>query len=221
MKRFEYLKDREVDFHLIPTCADLERFRRSAQRAPRGFTLGYVGAAGLWYMMDPAAECFRLLLSMRSDARILILNRGEHEAIRECLRRHAVPEDRVGLMAVDARDMPRFITEIDAAVFFIKPVFSKKASAPTKLAELLAAGIPCLTNTGVGDMDQVLSCEQVGISLDNLDTDSLRKGLEQLLDLAAEPGLQGRCRAAAARHFSLDSGVRAYSQIYDSLWAGS
>ena len=221
MKRFDYLKDRKVDFHLIPTCTDLKRFRPSAQRPPRGFTLGYAGAAGLWYMMDPAAECFRLLLDMRSDARILILNRGEHETIRECLRRHAVPQDRVRLVAADARDMPHFLTEMDAAVFFIKPVFSKKASAPTKLGELLAAGIPCLTNTGVGDMDQILACGPLGITLDHLDKNSLRKGLERLLELAHRPGIQARCRAAAVRHFSLDSGVRAYSRIYDSLCPSS
>ena len=221
MKRFDYLKNRRVDFRLISTCADLERFRPSNERRARGFTLGYAGAAGLWYMMDPAAECFRLLLGMRSDARILILNRGEHEAIRECLRRHGVADDRVGLMAVDAPEMPRFITRMDAAVFFIKPVFSKKASAPTKLGELLAAGIPCLTNTGVGDIDQILAREQVGISVERLDTDSLRIGVERLLDLAKTPGIQRRCRAAAARNFSLDSGVRAYSLVYDSLSGGS
>ena len=221
MKRFEYLQNRRVDFHRISTCTDLERFRPRSERRAGGFTLGYAGAAGLWYIMDPAAECFRLLLGMRSDARILILNRGEHRAIRECLQRHGVPDDRVELMAVEAREMPRFITRMDAAAFFIKPVFSKKASAPTKLGELLAAGIPCLTNTGVGDMDQILAREQVGVAVEKLDTDSLRKGVELLLELAETPGIQHRCRAAAARNFSLDSGVRAYSQIYDSLSRGS
>jgi glycosyltransferase involved in cell wall biosynthesis len=221
MQRFDYLRNHPVDFHLIPTCVDLERFRPSKGRAAGGFTLGYAGAAGLWYMMDPAAECFRVLLGMRSDARILILNRGEHGTIRACLQRHGIPDERVELMAVNALDMPRFITRMDAAVFFIKPVFSKKASAPTKLGELLAAGIPCLTNKGVGDMDEILIRDQVGIVVERLDTDSVRKGLEGLLQLTNTPDIQRRCRDTAARYFSLDSGVRAYSQIYDSLCAGS
>jgi glycosyltransferase involved in cell wall biosynthesis len=221
MARFDYLQQRRVDFHVISTCTDLERFRPRSERDACGFTLGYAGAAGLWYMFEPAAECFRLLLEKRSDARILILNRGEHDSIRECLRRHEVPEDRFELIAVDAREMPQFINRMDAAAFFIKPVFSKKASAPTKLGELLAAGIPFLTNSGVGDMDQILAREQVGISVERLDTDSLRRGVTQLLELAETPGIQRRCREAAERNFSLDEGVRAYSRIYDSLTGGS
>jgi glycosyltransferase involved in cell wall biosynthesis len=169
-------------------------------------------------MMDPAAECFRLLPSMRSDARILILNRGEHGAIRDCLQRHGIADDdRICLMSVDAREMPQLITKMDAAVFFIKPSFSKKASAPTKLGELLAAVIPCLTNTGVGDIDQILTRDRVGILVERLDADSLHEGLKRLLALAESPGIQRRCRAAAERSFSLDSGVRAYAQIYNSL----
>jgi glycosyltransferase involved in cell wall biosynthesis len=217
MQRFDYLTNRQVDFHVISTCVDLERFRPRSARVRCAFTLGYVGTTVNWYMMDPAAECFRLLLEMRPDARILILNRAEHDFIRKCLRSHGVQEDRVELIAVDPGEMPRVITRVDASVFFIKPVYSKKASAPTKLGELLAAGIPCLTNAGVGDMDQILTRERVGIAVERFDIDSLREGLARLIDMAEAPGIQLRCRAAAMRNFSLDSAVQAYSQIYKSV----
>jgi len=41
----------------------------------------------------------------------------------------------------------------NASLFFIKPVWSKKASSPTKLAELMGLGIPVFSNSGVGDVD--------------------------------------------------------------------
>ncbi len=195
MRKFDYLRGREPDFHVISTCTDLEAFRPRKKHYPvGGLTLGYVGTAGTWYLMDPAAECFRLFLEV--DPRGL---------------------ERVEMKAVTATEMPEEIGAIDAAVFFIKPVFSKKASAPTKLGELLAAGIPCLTGAGIGDVDEILHAERVGIVVERVDAQELAQAVESLIALAREPDISTRCRAAARRYFSLDMGVQAYARVYDAL----
>ncbi len=222
MRRFDYLEGLEPNFRVITTCTDLDLFRpRIAQDvAPREsntFTLGYVGAASVSYLFDPAAECFRLLLSMRPNARVVILNRGEHDYIRSCLVRRGVPLDRVEIEALDHRAMPERMGRMNAGVFFIKQSYSKTASMPTKLGEFLGCGVPCLTNVGVGDVAQILEDEQVGVAISDFGDNALRNGITNLLKLADETSISLRCRRAALKHFALENGVRAYDSIYRAL----
>lgn len=221
MVRFDYLADRQPPFTVIPTCADLNRFRPAAERQPAraagGFTLGYVGSAGTWYLFDVVAACFKQLLKLRPEARLLVINRGEHAYIQQVLAAAGVPAAAVELRSADHAQMPAQMARMDAGIFFIRPVFSKQASAPTKLAELLGCGIPCLANAGVGDMAQILEGERVGVALRGFDAADLDAGLRRLLALCNEPQLAARCAATAQRHFSLDEGVARYRHIYQEL----
>ena len=216
MQRFEYLQGRMPPVTVIPTCADLARFT-PMPRERGGFVLGYVGSAGTWYLFDEAAAGFAQLLRLQPDARLLVLNRGEHAYIRERLAIAGVPAEAVELISATHADMPRQMARMDAGIFFIKPVFSKQASAPTKLAEFLGCGVPCLGNAGVGDMAEVLEGEHVGVALKSFDEAALANGLQELLQLVADPATRARCVAAAQKHFSLDEGVRRYAAVYRLL----
>ena len=216
MQRFEYLQGRMPPVTVIPTCADLARFT-PMPRERGGFVLGYVGSAGTWYLFDEAAAGFAQLLRLQPDARLLVLNRGEHAYIRERLAIAGVPAEAVELISATHADMPRQMARMDAGIFFIKPVFSKQASAPTKLAEFLGCGVPCLGNAGVGDMAEVLEGGHVGVALKSFDEAALANGLQELLQLVADPATRARCVAAAQKHFSLDEGVRRYAAVYRLL----
>lgn len=216
MQGFDYLQGRMPPMTVIPTCADLSRFR-PMPASKTGFVLGYVGSAGTWYLFDAAVASFAALRQLRSDARFLILNRGDHSYIRERLSAGGVPLEVVELRSAGHEEVPAQMARMHAGVFFIKPLFSKQASAPTKLGEFLGCGLPCLSNEGVGDMAEVLSDDRVGIAVDALDSDSLRQGVSDLLGLCNDPGVQQRCVDGAERHFSLRRGVEAYASIYRSL----
>ena len=176
-----------------------------------------MGSAGTWYLFDEVVACFAELLRLRPDARFLIVNRGEHAYISERLAAANVPAGAVELTTATHAEVPQQIARMDAGIFFIRQVFSKQASAPTKLAELLGCGVPCLGNAGVGDMAEVLEGERVGVALKSFDEAALAKGLQDLLQLAADPGTRARCVAAAQKHFSLDEGVRRYAAVYEQL----
>jgi len=201
---------------VIPTCADLNRFVPVAHLKDEKL-IGYVGTVGTWYLFEPAARCFAELARRNASFRFLIINKGEHDFIRKSLERAHVPMDRVELRAASFDEMPALIATMSASIFFIKPVFSKKASAPTKLAELLGCGVPCLTNTGVGDMSEQLAEQNCGVTVSSFDQSALNAGVDALLQLMAEPDIVQRCRETALRHFSLEEGVKRYSAVYASL----
>lgn len=204
---------------VIPTCADLERFRPDLSARPTSFTLGYVGSIGTWYLFDELLECFKLLIERRDDARMLIVNRNEHQVIADRLHRFGIDPARVEVRAAAHSEVPHYINRMTAGSALIRPVFSKIASAPTKLAEYLGCGVPCLGNRGVGDMEDVLERERTGVALEDLTPRAREAAIDRLLKLVDELGLAERCREVALRRFSLDTGVEAYRGIYKDMAA--
>jgi glycosyltransferase involved in cell wall biosynthesis len=218
MQHFDYLQGYTPPFTVIPTCADLTRFKPlPRKRDGARFVLGYVGSVGSYYLFDEVITCFSRLLQLQPDSRFLIVNRGQHSYILERLKAAGVPITAFELTTATHTEVPSQMARMDAGVFFIKPVFSKQASAPTKLAEFLGCGIPCLSNAGVGDMAEVLEGEQVGVALRAFDEASLNAGLNKLLLLAHDPATPARCAATALKHFSLDKGVARYNDIYQRI----
>lgn len=217
MQGFDYLQGHMPPMTVILTCADLARFRPTAGQQDTDFTLGYVGSAGTWYLFDAVVETFRQLLALKPEARLLIINRGGHDYIRECLSKGGIPMQAVELRAVTHAEVATQMARMHAGVFYIKPVFSKQASAPTKLGEFLGCGVPCLSNAGVGDMAEILEGGRVGVAVDAFDPATIAVGLQRLLELLQEPDIADRCVATAQQHFSLDEGVARYRSVYASL----
>jgi len=217
LERFPYLRGRLPPITVIPTCADLERFRPTAAKEAMPFTLGYVGGAGTWYLFDEALKFFKALKLQRPDARLLILNRNEHTFIRAKIAAAAISGEDVDLVAVNHSEVPGVMQQMNAGLVLVKPVYSKTASAPTKLAEFLGCGIPCLVNAGVGDMAGIVAESGVGVVIGEFSEGGYAAAVGKLLSLAEEGDISLRCAAAAHRHFSLENGVGAYAGVYRSL----
>ncbi|QNI95413.1 glycosyl transferases group 1 family protein [Synechococcus sp. A15-127] len=218
MKNFSYLQNRMPPIIVIPTCADLTRFKPNhINNRGSELTIGYVGSVRNWYLFEKTAACFAILLRKLPLTKLLIVNRNEHAYIREVLALNGVPLDSVELISATPDEMPKLMNRMDANIFFIKPVFSKQASSATKLGELLGCGVPCMSNTGVGDMASILEDSQVGIALEDFDESSIVTGLDRLLVLLEDPAISSRCVAVANKYFSLCHGVEKYRYIYKQL----
>lgn len=223
MRDFTYLQGHSQRFEVISTCTDLGKFRpiysgpHEQGRGGQPFVLGCVGSVGLWYLFDRMLECFKILCQMRPNTRLLILNRDNHTYIRERLEALEIADCLVEIKSVAFTDVAEEMSKMDAGIFFIKPVFSKTGSAPTKLGEFLACGIPCLANAGVGDYEKILEGDAVGVVLHDFSVQEKEKGVRRLLELAADPEVNKRCVEAANSHFSLEKGVQSYDRIYRSL----
>lgn len=209
---------RPAPITVIPTCADLDRFSSvpgAARVAP--FTLGYVGSIGTWYLFDEVLACFRLIRERRPEAKMLVVNRGEQALVRSSMAAAGIPESAVEITACDHAGVPAMIRRMSAGAAIIRPVFSKLASAPTKLAEYLGCGIPCLGNVGVGDMELMLEREGGGVALHEFTPAERIRAVDQLLFLCDDPQTAAHCRAVALKHFSITTGAAAYRAIYAEL----
>ena len=218
LRRFDYLARRDISLTVIPTCADLARFTPSGPPQRETFVLGYAGSASGVYLLDDMLRCFQLLREQRPDARLLMINRLDHDAIRERSKTMGL-DAAVDIISADHGEIPRHIARMSAGMALYKHAYSRIACAPTKLAEYLGCGVPCIGSEGVGDMTDIIEGNDVGVIVRNFSDDGLRSAVSKIIELTADPALQERCRKVAMERFSLQRGVDSYAAIYGDMLA--
>jgi glycosyltransferase involved in cell wall biosynthesis len=206
---------------VIPCGADLERFRpmppESAPAELRPF-LGkriwtFLGATGTWYLLDEMLDFAAEAVRGDPESRILFLTEDPQGVIAEGLASRGVPADRFLIRRVPHGDVPMWITPSHAGVFFIRSCRSKRASCPTKLAEFLGCSVPVVVNGGIGDMDETVVVNRVGVVLQGFGQAAFRQAREGLAALRADPAIGTRCRREAECLLDSREGGRRFSRF--------
>jgi glycosyltransferase involved in cell wall biosynthesis len=200
---------------VIPTCTDLDRFRPRVRGERRPPVAGCVGTLSNWYLREQTLAYLAWLGTQIDDLQFLMITREDHATLRRDAMQAGIPEARLTITAVEFRDMPVAMQRLDLGVFFIRPCFSKLASAATKLGEFLASGIPVVINEGIGDSGDIVRRARAGVVLADATPSHFAETAEAVRLLLADDDLVRRCREAA-EYFSLDAGVDAYRRLYAS-----
>lgn len=212
-----------VPVQVIPCCCDTSLFSiqtedqskasRSELQIPiDAFVLGYVGSIGTWYLLDEMMQFFKCLQELKPDAWFLFITKHEHELIRKKAEDYQVKN--LKIVKADRNKVATLLHALDASVYFIKPSFSKKASSPVKQAELMSAGIPSVTNAGIGDTDLFFKDESAGVLIKEFSRNEYRKAAEILLTKKFDSKV---IRLIALEHFTLQQGAKLYAEVYDNL----
>jgi glycosyltransferase involved in cell wall biosynthesis len=200
-----WLDGREPPVEVIPTCADVERFA-SVERRPDGPHAVWSGSLGAWDRFDLA-----LALADALGLPLTVLTRQRAEA-------HALLEGRTAqIMSVAPEAMPRALFAGDVGLCLVRPSFSKIASAPTRLAEFLAAGMPVVVTAGVGDLEAIVQRHRVGVTLQGESDAAIRGAIAQLHALMADSETSERCRDVARQRFHVSDGAQRYAALYSRL----
>ncbi|MBA3900872.1 MAG: glycosyltransferase, partial [Bacteroidetes bacterium] len=192
----------EDKFTIIPCSTDLSLFSNpSGQVKNTNFTLSYLGSIGTWYMLREMLDFFKILLKKIPEAEFLFVTKDDPNLIYSEALKTEIPSSKIKVKAAGRNEVPGLISQSHLSIFFIKPAYSKKASSPTKLGELLSLGIPIITNKGIGDVDKVLREENVGILINSFTNNDYQDAVNEIENALIVP--PERLRAVAKRHFSL------------------
>ena len=200
---------------VIPTCTDTERFMLHQRSYDGPVKIGYVGTATGWYDFNKTLATLAAI-GQHVDYRFIVFNGGQHDFIKEKLKEFNIPMQKVSIESVSFVDMPQRLKEMEVALFYIHPYFSKRASAATKLGEFFASGIPVLTNAGVGDHEKLITESGAGQILDFEKLDSY--DFKEIFRKLRNDEISKKSRAVAEQYFSLEKGVGEYRFLYSKIF---
>ncbi len=218
---FPYWRADAAPIAVIPTCVDTARFQAPA-RTVSGRTapvIVYLGSVGTWYRLDAMADCYRAAAAQWPGSRFLIVTPHADAARAVCLARGLRPEQ-FDIRSLPHEDVPQGLEAADIALYFITPSYAKQSSCPTKLGESLAAGLPIMTNAGIGDQDALIRAHRVGVVVEELTPAAYARAWTEMAALLAEgDALHARCREVAERELGLGRALRAYTDMYHHVAA--
>lgn len=227
---WQKIENNPVPVQVIPCCVDLGLFdagkldkeevatkRRLLGIGEDQTVLSYIGSIGTWYMLNEMLDLFRSWLQKEASAVFLFVTPDAKEGIIAKVREKGIPDDKILVVSAKRAEMPLYIAASDYQVFFIKPVFSKKASSPTKQGEIMAMGKPVICNTNVGDTDYVVNKYGSGILVEDFTGDEYERAIEQAKSGSFDPV---KVRHGAMEFFSLEEGVRRYGEVYEKVLVG-
>jgi glycosyltransferase involved in cell wall biosynthesis len=207
---------------VIPCCVDFSRYAGGSagavtQKAER-FEVVYAGSATGLYLLEEMGRFFAELRAREPRAYLRILTKSPATEAAAVLRRAGLSEEDFWIGGVPAAEVPRYLEGARLGLSFRKPTFSQIAASPTKIPEYLAAGLPVVSNAGIGDTDDLIGRERVGVLVSEFTPAALGRAAEAALALCADEGAAARCVAAARAHFDLSAvGGARYLAVYRRL----
>lgn len=229
MDAFQLRTASQLPIQVIPCCVDMELFDRiKIQTQGRDQlieqldlrkaqpVLTYLGAIGTWYLLEEMLHFFNIFLKTYPEAVLLFITHEKEDFIRKKVTEENVPQNAIRVFKASRQQVPLLLSLGNASLFFIKPVFSKKASSPTKQGEIMSMGIPVICNTGVGDTEDIVRTYGCGLLVDVEKPERYAETVERFERLLTIPS--ENITHAARECFSLESGVEKYAAVYKHLF---
>lgn len=223
----EEMKADPAKIEVIPCCADFSRFngKSTDSLAETGaadmFEVVYAGSVTGLYLLEEMGRFFLTLRERRPNAYLRILTASPAAEASETLSKLGLGEEDYWIGAVPPSEIPAYLRRAKVGLSFRKPAFSQIAASPTKVPEYLAAGIPVVSNAGIGDTDRTLMDDRVGIVIRDFSREAYDEAAGALLELLDDADLAARCRRSAYERFDLEKvGAQRYRRLYQRIQDG-
>lgn len=222
------LNKKNIQIQVIPCCADLTHF--SVNRINDGamqewqsktglssddFVISYIGSLGTWYMIDEMMEFMKVAQEKINSCKFLIITADSADIAFNAAKKVNIPLSSIIVRKAERSEVPFLIALSKFSVFFIKPSYSKKASSPTKLAEILGMGVPVVCNANVGDVESIVNTGHVGYVLKDFSRIQYELAIKQMLELLPVDKIQ--ISDYANKYASLNDGVSKYHFVYNQV----
>jgi glycosyltransferase involved in cell wall biosynthesis len=213
---------------VIPCSADLDLFDPAAINATEKEALRkelsissddvivtYLGSIGGWYLTDELMQFCKILSEKLPATKLLFISPHRHEQIIQAAAKFGINPDRVVIKKAGRQEVPKLLSLSDYSVFFIKPCYSKLSSSPTKHGEIMAMGIPLITNSGVGDVETIVEKYNSGVVIQEFNEAEFAAAADKIASGMIFDA--DRIRGGAKEFYSLDVAVKKYIAIYNSI----
>ena len=225
---WEEVHNQPVPIQVIPCCVDLtlfdpntiqsssiDRLKKELAIPTGAEIIAYIGSIGTWYMLPEMLEFFKQWLSKKPESIFLFVTNDNADHISAAASKAGIAAASIRIKPAARNEVPIFIAACDYSLFFIKPVFSKRASSPTKQGEIMAMGKPVICNSNVGDTDYVVKEYHSGVLVNDFSNTEYEKAIDEVTMKNYFNAVA--IREGARQFFSLEEGVRRYAEVYRTV----
>ncbi|MEO8399261.1 MAG: glycosyltransferase [Ignavibacteriaceae bacterium] len=220
--------NKQIPLEVIPCSVDLDLFdpakineekketlKKEVNIKEGDFIISYLGSIGGWYLTDEMMKFCKIVSDKISNAKFLFITPHQHEIIFETAAKFKIPHDKIIVKHAQRDEVPLFLSLSNYSLFFIKPCYSKQSSSPTKHGEIMAMGIPVITNSGVGDVAEIVEKNNSGIVMYKLDEEQFQMTAEIIFKEISFDKIA--IRNGAKEYYNLESAIEKYRKIYNNL----
>lgn len=212
---------------VIPCCVDfVSRFQADAENSgdeiatrlglAERFVLAHVGALGGLYLTEEIVDFLVAARSVEQNSFALFLTQTDPGHVITLLQKKGFSENDYFVGQVDPAAIPEYLSIANVGLSFVKATYATQSRSPTKIPEYLAAGLPIIANSGVGDVDELIHEDGVGVLIDSFEHAAYVDALKRLGDLG---DISEKCRASAEKRFDLETvGGAGYRRLYEKLF---
>jgi len=220
----------EIPLHVIPCSVDTQLFdpgkidnlqriklKDELKIKVEDFIFCYLGSVGSWYLTNEMMQFFKIISDKIPNAKFLFITPADNKTIIAIANKFRLSENKLIIKKANRNEVPALLSLSRYSVFFIKPCYSKQSSSPTKHGEIMAMGIPVITNSGVGDVAEIVEKYHSGIVLNELNPSKF----EYAADLIHGTNNFDRneIRKGAKEFYNLDNAIEKYREIYNQVLA--
>jgi len=218
------IPNQPLNIEVIPCSVDMNLFdpgkinpkikdnlKQELQIKDSDFIISYLGSIGGWYLTDEMMKFCKIASDKISNAKFLFISPHNHSIIEAAAKKFGIPSEKIVVRHGKRHEVPALLSFSNYSIFFIKPCYSKLSSSPTKHGEIMAMGIPVITNSGVGDVKEIVEKYESGFVLNELNLENYNHYSGMLIDAKFD---QKKIRAGAGEFYSLERAVQKYLKVY-------
>ncbi len=173
----------------------------------------YSGLSVYWQRFDLVLQTYKSLKSLKNNVYLLVISYDPE--IERVISESGINKEDYAVYNLAASQVNNYLAMGDFAILFRDNGNRSRVSAPIKLGEYLACGLPVLATPNIGDTESILCKYKTGIILD--DEMKIKSRLLDIISLLENPEIRVNCRKTAEESFSLKRSAAKYFTIYQNM----
>lgn len=219
---------KEIPLEIIPCSVDMDlfdpekmdsnlklKFKKELGINDDDLIISYLGSIGGWYLTGEMMRFCKIASDEIPAAKFLFISPHQHDIIFETAKQFGIPKEKIIVTHAQRHEVPVLLSFSNYSVFFIKPCYSKLSSSPTKHGEIMAMGIPIITNEGVGDVAEIVAKYNSGMVLKGLNEQEFLDAAESISKEIYFDKIN--IRNGAKEFYDLQSAIEKYRKVYENI----
>jgi glycosyltransferase involved in cell wall biosynthesis len=227
---WKQIPNQPIELEVIPCCVDMDLFNPNAISADlrnqlkkelkisyNDLIISYLGSIGGWYLIDEMMRFCKLLSDKIPAAKFLFISPHLHDTIAAAAGKYGLSPNKLIVKQGKRYEVPVLLSLSNYSVFFIKPCYSKISSSPTKHGEIMAMGIPVITNRGIGDVDEIVTKYNSGYLVNDFSEQSFNSAIDKIA--AGNSFNRETIRNGAKDFYALEIAIERYHKVYTKIFS--